>query len=317
MKKIIESAIVFTVFFMIGWQSQALGKTTQYYVYGTTSERYQMDWWKTGLNPGEYGYTLLGFSDQTDTFENPQNYSIFIIWTDAGSTAWVDAIEVTFRNGLRKAGSVWFEWNTEEEEETRGFPDQKCGEVGGSNDPPIGGFLLIGPYVWDIKPYFITVYLCQTDSNSKYFGTFDTAVAGTQPNGCNFSGSITIGNDMSQLNGRCDYFYIPTSGDSVTYSFVDCGGDEAERTINISGYDINIEETGQCDGVQPPCWTDNFVLSFNDNFLSGNIDGNRYVFVPAICQGAMTGSFSNVDTSNNSGENISEQSGGGSGGGGG
>ena len=132
--------------------------------------------------------------------------------------------------------------------------------------------------------------------NSKFYGTFDWSLTGTQPNGCTDSATEIIGGDINQLNGSCHYIYIPSSGRSASYSFVDCGDDDIDATVTISGNTIHVEETG-CAGLPSPCWTEDTIIYFDSDYNGGTVTLDSYDEDPLDCQGTMTGSFTRVVSS--------------------
>jgi hypothetical protein len=135
--------------------------------------------------------------------------------------------------------------------------------------------------------------------NSKFYGTFNLSLTGTQPSSCTSSGTITIGNDYNRLNGTCDYLYIPSSGSSANYSFNNCDNENVTRDITISGDTIHIEETGFCSSLSTTaCWTDDYVMTFSSDHNGGSITGTRYDDNATVCQGSMTGNFSEISGDN-------------------
>lgn len=127
--------------------------------------------------------------------------------------------------------------------------------------------------------------------NSIFFGTFDYSISGTQPASCTGTDTVIIGSDFDQLNGACDYLYIPSTVTNATYSFSDCGGDYVTRTVTISGDTIHLEETGECSGVAVPCWTTDYLVTFDSDYNGGVISGDQYDGHPSVCQGTITGDF--------------------------
>jgi len=127
--------------------------------------------------------------------------------------------------------------------------------------------------------------------NSKFYGTFDYSISGTQPASCTLSDTMIIGSDLDQLNGACDYLYIPSTSTNATYSFDDCDGNQVTRTVIISGDTIDLEDTGECTGAPVPCWDYDLLVSFDGDYNGGLINGDMYKEDPGACQGTMTGDF--------------------------
>jgi len=145
--------------------------------------------------------------------------------------------------------------------------------------------------------------------NSRFYGTFNYDMTGTQPSSCTDSGTVTVGSDYARLSGACDYIYIPSTGTSATYGFYDCDNYFVERTITITGDTIRLEETGNSRQ-----WDVDIELSYSSDYNSGTINGTKDV--PADhteCQGTMTGNFTKVTTD---GPGTTPPGGGGGGGGG-
>lgn len=174
--------------------------------------------------------------------------------------------------------------------------------------------------------------VCATpENNFKFEGTFDFTLSGTKPAGCTETGTITIGNDFNQQNYSTYYYYIPLSETSANYSFIEQINSvhyypqyhRIARIILIIGNTLQIEENGECPNVASPCWTDDFIINFDDDYNAGNITGERYQEDtlqedpfrenPFLCQGIMTGSFTRQGVVDNGGINNDSGNGGGGG----
>jgi hypothetical protein len=160
-----------TILTILGFATPSFGDIN-YHVYGGASfEIYEPNWWEKGYHPESHGYTHLGSSNRSKTFQG--NYSFYIITTYEGDTAPLDTVQGSDNTYF----SIYAGGNSTNYENIGGSPDNQCAIIGGLSDPPVSGFIVINASSYNLES--IKVYLCSVDfpANSdmftnKYFSKF-------------------------------------------------------------------------------------------------------------------------------------------------
>ena len=107
--------------------------------------------------------------------------------------------------------------------------------------------------------------------NSRFFGNYRYSLtASLQGDTAADNGVVVIGGDVSRRDDD-DYLYIPSTGESETYSGTDSSG-AYTTTVNVSGQTLSWHEESRDDDGE---YTTDVTLQFADDGNSAAVSGRQ------------------------------------------
>ncbi|MDY6837901.1 MAG: hypothetical protein SWH78_08000 [Thermodesulfobacteriota bacterium] len=132
--------------------------------------------------------------------------------------------------------------------------------------------------------------------NSKFHGTFDMTMSGTEPHPWKEVGTLRIGSDQSRMREE-SYLHIPADGSPVTNAWTQEDGTPVSQVISISGDTITVDQREDCvdvTGTRFLCYTRHLEFAFADGHVGAAMSGSIWSQDPEENQGLITGSLTRV-----------------------
>ena len=131
--------------------------------------------------------------------------------------------------------------------------------------------------------------------NTSFYGAFyHTSTTGSCPTQSKIA---IIGGDYNKIS-QSNYYYIPASGENISYSYIDSYGDLNKITITISGLSIIILNEKSWDPSNPDDinGTENYAVIFYSDYSGYTFTGNVTSDDPTVCQGYAYGNGTRAAT---------------------
>jgi len=133
--------------------------------------------------------------------------------------------------------------------------------------------------------------------NSKFHGTFDMTISGTEPHPWAEVGTLRIGGDQSKMREQ-SYLHIPSDGNPVTNAWTEEDGVPVSQVITIGEDTITVDQREDCldgGGVRFLCLTKHLEFAFSSGYVGAVISGSMWSSDPEENQGLVTGSLARVE----------------------
>ncbi|MDY6987356.1 MAG: hypothetical protein SWQ30_04795 [Thermodesulfobacteriota bacterium] len=132
--------------------------------------------------------------------------------------------------------------------------------------------------------------------NSKFHGTFDMTMSGTEPDPWTEAGRLRIGSDQSKMREE-SYLHIPPDGNPVTNAWTEEDGAPVSQVITIAEDAITVDQRRDCldgAGVRFVCFTKHLEFAFSSGYVGAAVSGSIWSNDPEENQGLVTGSLARV-----------------------
>ena len=159
--------------------------------------------------------------------------------------------------------------------------------------------VFVGVASWRCIVIFMFVMWAGTAvaDNSKFHGSFDMTMSGSEPHPWTVVGRLRIGNDESKMR-EGSYLHIPPAGNPVTNAWTEEDGAPVSQVITIEEDAIRVAQREDCldgAGVWFVCFTKHLEFSFSSGYVGAAVSGSIWSSDPEENQGMVTGSLTRVE----------------------
>jgi len=139
--------------------------------------------------------------------------------------------------------------------------------------------------------------------NSKFHGTFDMTLSGTEPHPWTEVGTLTIGSEQRRM-GEEDYLHLPARGSPATNAWTKEDGAPVSQVLSVLGDTISVDYREDCldvTGGRFLCHTKEMEFAFSEGYVGAAISGSIWRQDPEEKQGLVTGSLTVVEDKDDDG----------------